>query len=86
MQQFSQSDDLRQPFCHLGAPKIIFISRGTSAFENVVHARKRRGSLWHKEITPVLPISGDFLQYFEGDFELCLQIFVYVLHDFCWNP
>jgi len=37
MTQFSQPD-------YLGTPKIIFISRGTSAFEYVIQARKRRAS------------------------------------------
>jgi hypothetical protein len=73
MTQFSQPDYLRQPFCHLGTPEIIFVSHGTSAFENVIQVRKWRGSWWHKEITPVLPISGYFLQYFERDFEFCLN-------------
>lgn len=91
--QISHPDCLRQPFCHLGTPKIIFIFRGTSACENVTQARKRRGIWWPKDIAPLLPISGHFLQYFERDFELRLKflcmystISVGTLNDVLRNP
>jgi len=70
-----------QPPVHGGNPNFFFFNPRNPYTWKYQQARKQRGSLYSKDIIPVLPITGQkFPKHFTGDLEISLyfKMFLYL--------